>query len=302
MNNGVIDDKTAARYYDELDTLTGQERKSRADALRLWADQKDAEQKREQLDTLKKIYSNFDGYVKEAGLQDFDEDSRYRTANRQFIASQFDQTPEEQKDIYSSLRDKWTESVAGKKGMSEKETFDLIRRHLLGIGKATKSKVEIIDDATATRIYNEIDNATGDERQQMADALLTWGEKKAKEEYNQADEHFSNLFLDEQYYAEQVNAPDIYQVYQAYKAIPFPEEAAKRAVLQAYLQHASGAPVSADTYETIRDSYAQAKFGKSPVSDDEMFDLIRGQYETQMIQRAKQAFQIGLKKLNQPNS
>jgi hypothetical protein len=297
-NHRVIDDETAARYYHELDILTGPERKSRADALLLWADVKD----RQQIEKLKKIYSDFDGYVNEAGLQKFDEDSRYRIANRQFIASQFDQTPEEQQDTYTSFRDKWNESMAGKKGMSEKETFRLIRNHILGIGKATKSKVEIIDDATATRIYNEIDNATGDERQQMADALLTWGEKKAKEEYNQADEHFSNLFLDEQYYAEQVNAPDIYQAYQAYKATPFPKEAAQRAVLQAYLQHASGAPVSADTYETIRDSYAQAKFGKSPVSDDEMFDLIRGQYETQMIQRAKQAFQIGLKKHNQPNS
>jgi hypothetical protein len=297
-NHRVIDDETAAHYYHELDILTGPERKSRADALLLWADVKD----RQQIEKLKKIYSNFDGYVKDAGLQDFDEDSRYRTANRQFIASQFDQTPEEQKDTYSSFRDKWTESVAGKKGMSEKETFRLIRNHLQGIGKATNSRIKIIDDATAARVYNEIDNAPEHLRQQMADDLLAWGTAKKAQEYNDTDEHFSNLFLDEKYYAEQVNAPDLYQAYQAYKAIPFPKEAATRAVLQAYLQHASGAPVSADAYETIRDSYAQAKFGKSPVSDDEMFDLIRGQYETQMIQRAKQAFRIGSKKHIQPNS
>jgi hypothetical protein len=138
--------------------------------------------------------------------------------------------------------------------------------------------IEINDDAAAADIYTKIDSTTGDERQQMADALITYGEKKAKEEYNQADEHFSNLFLDEKYYAEQVNTPDLQQ---AYEATPFPKEAAKRAVLQGYLQHASGAPVSADTYEFIRDSYAQAKFGKTTVSDDEMFGLVRGEYDWQ---------------------
>ena len=138
--------------------------------------------------------------------------------------------------------------------------------------------IEINDDAAAADIYNKIDSTTGDERQQMADALITYGEKKAKEEYNQADDHFSNLFLDEKYYAEQVNTPDLQQ---AYEATPFPKEAAKRSVLQGYLQHASGAPVSADTYEFIRDSYAQAKFGKTTVSDDEMFGLVRGEYDWQ---------------------
>lgn len=138
--------------------------------------------------------------------------------------------------------------------------------------------IEINDDSAAADIYTKIDSTTGDERQQMADALITYGEKKAKEEYNQADDHFSNLFLDEKYYAEQVNTPDLQQ---AYEATPFPKEAAKRSVLQGYLQHASGAPVSADTYEFIRDSYAQAKFGKTTVSDDEMFGLVRGEYDWQ---------------------
>ena len=138
--------------------------------------------------------------------------------------------------------------------------------------------IEINDDAAAADIYTKIDSTTGDERQQMADALITYGEKKAKEEYNQADEHFSNLFLDDKYYAEQVNTPDLQK---AYEATPFPKEAAKRSVIQGYLQHASGAPVSADTYEFIRDSYAQAKFGKTTVSDDEMFGLVRGEYDWQ---------------------
>jgi hypothetical protein len=142
----LIDDDTATTYYNDLDTMEGAERDSRAEALRLWADQKDADQKREQFDAVNKIYSDFDGYVNEAGLQDFDEDSRYRTANRQFIASQFDQTPEEQQDIYSSFRDKWTESVAGKTGLSEKETFGLIKQGIDARNEVSEAANQIPGD------------------------------------------------------------------------------------------------------------------------------------------------------------
>ena len=48
----LIDDDTATTYYNDLDTLEGAERDSRADALRLWAEQKKSDQKREQFDTL----------------------------------------------------------------------------------------------------------------------------------------------------------------------------------------------------------------------------------------------------------
>jgi hypothetical protein len=291
-NHRVIDDETAARYYHELDILTGPERKSRADALLLWADFKDRQQK----EKLKKIYSDFDGYVNEAGLQKFDEDSRYRIANRQFIASQFEQTPEEQQDTYSSFRDKWTESMAGKKGMSEKETFRLIRNHILGIGKATNSKVEIIDDATATRIYNEIDNATGDERQQMADALITWGEKKAKEEYMDREEHFSKIFTDDAYFEQQKRANAAVQ-----ESLD-PDQTAKSAAIGAWLEHRLGRPIEIMSYQVERDAYAMANYGKKNLDDNQLFDFIRGDYETQKIQRAKQAFQIGSKKHIQPNS
>ena len=171
----LIDDDTATKYYNEFDTLEGAERESRAEALRLWADQKDADQKREQFDTLNKIYTDFDGYVKDAGLQDFDEDSRYRTANRQFIASQFDQTPEEQQDIYSSFRDKWTESVAGKKGMSEKETFGLIKEGIDARNEVSEAANQIPGDIALSLF----DSIGGGDPVDVPKLIETWKTKNA---------------------------------------------------------------------------------------------------------------------------
>jgi len=272
---GVIDDETATKYYNEFDSLTGAERESRADALRMWADQKDADQKREQFDTLNKIYSDFDGYVKEAGLQDFDEDSRYRTANRQFIASQFNQTPEEQQETYSSFRDKWTVSVAGKNGMSEKETFNLIRSHLLAIGKATNSQIKIIDDETAFRILTEAKQATGDEREQMADAVIAYGEKKLQEEYNTNDEHYSKMFMDDAYNQEYKGRST------AIKEAVNPNETWQRGTIQGYLSHRLGRDVTADNYEIERDAFSMSAFGQKNINDGQLFDNIKGDYEWQ---------------------
>jgi hypothetical protein len=171
----LIDDDTATRYYNEFDTLEGAERESRAEALRLWADQKDADQKREQFDTLNKIYSDFDGYVNDAGLQDFDEDSRYNIANRQFIASQFDQTPEEQQDIYSSFRDKWTESVVGKKGMSEKETFDLIKQGMDARNEVSEAANQIPGDIALSLF----DSIGGNDPVDVPKLIETWKTKNA---------------------------------------------------------------------------------------------------------------------------
>ena len=172
----LIDDNTAQQYYNDLDTLEGAERDSRAEALRLWADQKDADQKREQFDTLNKIYSDFEGYVNDAGLQDFDEESRYRTANRQFIASQFDDTVENQQTIYPSFRDKWTESVAGKKGLTEKETFGLIKQGIDARNEVSQAANEIPGDI-ALALFDSLD---GGDPVDVPKLIDTWKTKNAE--------------------------------------------------------------------------------------------------------------------------
>ena len=60
--------------------------------------------------------------------------------------------------------------------------------------------IELIDDETATRYYNEIDNAPEEDRQKMADALLAWGEDRKAKEQDQTETHFSKLFTDDSYY------------------------------------------------------------------------------------------------------
>ena len=172
----LIDDDTATTYYNDLDTLEGAERESRADALRLWAEQKKSDQKREQFDAVNKIYSDFDGYVNEAGLQDFDEDSRYNIANRQFIASQFDQTPEEQQETYPSFRDKWTESVAGKNGLSEKETFGLIKQGIDARNEVSEAANQIPGDIALSLF----DSIGGGDPVDVPKLIETWKTKNAE--------------------------------------------------------------------------------------------------------------------------
>jgi hypothetical protein len=168
--------------------------------------------------------------------------------------------------------------VAGKKGMSEKETFNLIRSRLLAIGKATTSQIEIIDDATATEYFNGIENAPEDKRQQMADDLLAWGNAKQEQEYNDADKHFSKLFTDEKVYRDQLNT---YDLSSKLKEAPDPEGMAKRSLINAYLEHKTQRPISTLNYDAEKEAFAMAKFGTKNVEDGQMFGLIQGDYEWQ---------------------
>jgi hypothetical protein len=293
--NKVIDDETASRYYAEIDTATGDDLQTKISALESWANSKKKEQERYK-EYLYKVFTDFDNYSASEGLYAFDEELRYQFANQQFIAHQTGGKFEDQMFVYPSLRDKWTESVSGKKGMTEKETFHLIRNHLLGVGKATNSQVEIIDDATATRIYNEIDNATGDEREQMADDLLAWANAKQEQEYNQADEHFSKLFTDESYFEQEKQANAAVQ-----ESLD-PDQTAKSAAIGAWLEHRMGRPIDTISYQAERDAYALANFGKKVRDSSEMFGLIRGEYEQQKIQRGREAYESAAKKTSSQTS
>ncbi len=293
--NKVIDDETASRYYAEIDTATGDDLQTKISALESWANSKKKAQERYK-EYLHNVFTDFDNYSASEGLDDLDEESRYQYANRQFIAHQTGGKFEDQMFVYPSFRDKWTETVSGKKGMSEKETFQLIRNHLMGIGKAANSQVEIIDDATATRIYNEIDNATGDEREQMADALIAYGEKKAAEEYNQADEHFAKLYTDDSYFEEsKANSTALLEAVN-------PETTARRASNHAYLEHRFGREIPAENYDLERDAFAMANYGQKNLSDAQFFDFVRGEYEKQKIQRGRQAYESAAKNTSSQTS
>ena len=133
----------------------------------------------------------------------------------------------------------------------------------------------LIDDETATRFYNEIDNAPEEDRQQMADALLAWGEEKQSREREETDTHFSKLFTDDAYF-QQINDND-----PALSEALDPEATAKRASIHAYLEHQLNRPIDAANFEPERDAFAMQAFGQKNLNDGQLFDFIRGEYDWQ---------------------
>jgi hypothetical protein len=135
--------------------------------------------------------------------------------------------------------------------------------------------IEINDDETAFRILTEAKQATGDEREQMADAVIAYGEKKAKQEYNDADKHFSKLFTDQAYF-EQEKAANV-----AVQESIDPDQTAKSAAIGAWLEHRTGRPVDTMSYQVERDAFAMANYGQKNLDDAQFFDFVSGEYETQ---------------------
>jgi hypothetical protein len=286
LEGRIISDETAVRYYHELDTATGEDLATKSKALEAWADAKDAERKK-YWDHLTRVYTDFENYIADEGFSDSKGDSRYLNANWQFIPYYFGTTLEDL-GFYPSKRDEFTTQLFGKKNLSEKETFELIKEHFFG-NSITKAPTEIIDDATATRIYNEIDNATGEEKQQMADALIAWGEDRKAKEYEEADAHYAKLFTDDSYFQE-LTAEN-----EAVSQALDPGAMAKRGAISAYLEHRLGREIPSANYKPERDAFAMEAFGQKNLDDGQLFDFIRGTYTKQMIEKGKRAFEITTK-------
>lgn len=147
----------------------------------------------------------------------------------------------------------------------------------------------LIDDETATRFYNEIDNAPEEDRQQMADALLAWGQEKQSREREELDTHFSKLFTDDSYY-QQINDND-----PALSEALDPEATAKRASIHAYLEHRLGREITSVNYETERDAFAITNYGRKNLDDGQLFDAIRADFKKQILEKGKSAFEITTK-------
>lgn len=133
----------------------------------------------------------------------------------------------------------------------------------------------LIDDATATRYFNEIDNAPEEDRQMMADSLIAWGNAKQEQEYNATDEHFSKLFTDDSYFEQEKQANAAVQ-----ESLD-PDQTAKSAAIGAWLEHRLGRPIDTMSYQAERDSYAMANYGKKNLDDAQFFDFVRGEYDWQ---------------------
>jgi hypothetical protein len=281
----IISDETAARYYREIDTATGDELATKSKALRDWAEAKIAKRKK-YWDHLTRVYTDFDNYIADEGFSDSQGDSRYLKANWQFIPYYFGTTLESL-GFYPTKRDEFTMQLFGKKNLSEKETFELIKGHFFG--RPLKAPIKIIDDETATRFYNDIDNAPEEVRQQMADALLAWGEEKQSREREETDTHFSKLFTDDAYY-QQINDND-----PALSEALDPEATAKRASIHAYLEHRLGREIISVNYETERDAFAMAIYGMKNLDDGQLFEALRADFKKQILEKGKNAFELTTK-------
>jgi hypothetical protein len=151
----TISDETASLYYAELDTATGPDLEARRKALQEWATAKEVEQESSQWDHLTRVYGDFDNYIKSEGYADLDEESRYRVANRQFIAWQLRETPEEQATIYPTRREIYNQQTFGKKNLSEAETFNLIRDSVAA-RKATEDALREIPGTLAKGMFQSV--------------------------------------------------------------------------------------------------------------------------------------------------
>jgi hypothetical protein len=151
----LIDDQTASNYYNEIDTATGDDLQSKTVALEAWANNKKAERRRQEEEHVSKVFTDFDNYSAAEGLDAFDEESRYQYANRKFIANQTGDTPENQMFVYPSKRDEVTDKLFGKTGLSEAETFNLIRESLTA-KKETETALRELPGALAKGMFSKV--------------------------------------------------------------------------------------------------------------------------------------------------
>jgi hypothetical protein len=153
----LIDDDTATRYWSERDTAPEAERESRNAALIDWAKAKKADQFRAEQQQAESAYTDLEGWWKENGaghVFEKDED-RLEVANRRFIANQFQQTPDQQGRYYPTYRDEYLQKTFGKSGLSETDTFNLIRDSLTA-RKATEDALRELPGALAKGMFSKV--------------------------------------------------------------------------------------------------------------------------------------------------
>jgi hypothetical protein len=174
----LIDDETASRYWQERDTAPEAERESRNAALMEWATAKKAEQRRTQRDEVESGYMDFEGWWgttgADAAMFNGDED-RQEILNRRYIAHQFDQTPDEQGQYYPTYRDQFLQQTFGKSGLSEAETFNLIKGAVES-KKATEGAINNIPGDVAMALWDNIGTGAP---VNPAKVLETWKQKNA---------------------------------------------------------------------------------------------------------------------------
>lgn len=143
----MLDEETASSLWGEYASAPPERKAEIRPQLEAFAQQKLEDERSTQGAQIDRIYSDFDtmgGWWKETDDgTGYDDESKARIANRQFISFQTGHSPEELRGIYPTIRDRWTGENLGKSGLTERQAYDLIKQ-----GIDDKKKV--------SAAYNEI--------------------------------------------------------------------------------------------------------------------------------------------------
>ena len=131
----------------------------------------------------------------------------------------------------------------------------------------------MIDDYTATRYYNELETASGADKERMLRDLSEYADYRDKEEAKVNEEHFEKLYTDPAYFGQFANSDSMRQ---AEDASLNPSDTRYEVANRAYLNYLTGNETDSVDYEATRDAYAREHFGKPEIGEKDFFESVKG--------------------------
>ena len=179
-NSAVIDDETASTLWGEYETAPPERQLAIRPQLEAFAQQKLDGDRQSQEAHVDRIYSDFDtmgGWWQETDDgTPHDDESKARIANRQFISLQTGHSPDELRGIYPTIRDQWTGENLGKTGLTERQTYDLIKQ-----GIDEKKKVSAAYDQIPGEVMLGLfGNLSSGQPVNVPELVTSWKQKKAE--------------------------------------------------------------------------------------------------------------------------
>ncbi|GAT33299.1 hypothetical protein TSACC_21712 [Terrimicrobium sacchariphilum] len=134
-----------------------------------------------------------------------------------------------------------------------------------------------IDDATATRYYNEFDSITDPAlKQQRTAELQSWIASKQQDAQDSVDTHFEKVFTDDRYFEQLAQNP---QMREAASLSVAPDLLKYESANRAYFNYIRGRDLTDEEYQIDRSAYLKNRFDKTHAGDGELYRMIRGEYE-----------------------
>jgi len=136
----------------------------------------------------------------------------------------------------------------------------------------------MIDELTAQKYMDGLDEAASEDRKRMERELLAYADEIERAEKEEEEQHFERVFTDPAYF-ESLSGSD--EIERAENTSLSPSDVRYGAANRAFLSYRLGREVRGVEYDSDRNGYAKANFGKPEVGEKEFFDLVKGQFEWQ---------------------